>query len=326
MIPATRHLVCLLGLVALLGRPGAADEAPPAAEIAAWVDALGAVQYSQREAATRSLIAAGPAALGPLREAIRGGDLEVSSRAIEIARSMLGGEDAPATAAAEAFLQELVESDDPTVAHLADATLGFHALGMAEAARERLEALGALINPSGFLPTGQRGTHVILNANWRGEPADMRLLTRIPGLLILSVHGVKIDDSVVPVLGRLRHTARIELYGTGATDAQVAAIREKNPDTALEVRKGGRLGVGGTPNPGPCVITQVQAGSAADKAGLQVGDVVLSLDGDAVANFQALTDIVGSHGPGEKLLIEIQRTLPDQTTEQIQRTVELDGW
>lgn len=325
MIAPIRRVTCLLAAAALLGGSVAADDAPTPAQIAAWVEALGAGQYSQRETATKSLIEAGPAALGPLREAIRGGDLEVSSRAIEIARSMLGGDDAPATAAAEAFLQTLAESDDPSLAQLAEATLDFHALGMAAAAREKLESLGAIIM-HGLLPTGQHGTHVTLNADWQGEPADLRLLPRVPGLLILSVHGVKLDESAMAVLGRLRHTARIELYGTGATEAQVAGLAEKLPDTKLEVRKGGKLGVGGQPNPGPCLITQVQPGSAADKAGVQVGDIVLTVNGEPVANFEALTDRVGARGPGEKVVVEIQRGLPGEAAERITRTIELDAW
>lgn len=325
MIVPTRRVACLLAAAIVLGSPAAADEPPTPAQIAAWVEALGAGQYSQREAATKSLIAAGPAALEPLREAIRAGDLEVGSRAIEIARSMLGGEDAPATAAAEAFLQSLAESDDASMAQLAEATLDFHALGMAEAAREKLESLGAII-AHGLLPTGQHGAHVTLNANWQGEPADLRLLARVPGLLILSVHGVKLDESAMPVLGRLRHTSRIELYGTGATEVQIAALAAKLPDTSLEVRKGGKLGVGGQPNPGPCLITQVQPGSAADKAGVQVGDIVLTVDGEPVANFEALTDRVGTRGPGEKVVLEIQRGLPGEAAERITRTIELDAW
>lgn len=324
MIAPTRRVTYLLAAAALFGTAAAA-EVPPADRIAGWVAALASPQYSEREAATRSLIEAGPDSLGPLREAVRSGDLEVCSRAIEIARSMLAGEDTPAAAAAEAFLQSLAEADDASVAQMAEATLDFHALGMAAAARAKLEELGAQI-AQGFLPTGQHGTHVTLGANWRGGPADLRLLARVPGLLILSVHGVAIDESAVPVLGRLRHTGRIELYGTGIATAQVDALNEKLPDTNIEVRKGGKLGVGGQPNPGPCLITQVQPGSAADKAGVQVGDIVLKVDGEPVANFEALTDRVGTRGPGEKVVVEIQRGLPGDAPEVVTRTIELDAW
>jgi len=320
-----RRVLSLLAVAVLAGPPAAATDPPAADEIASWIEALGSAQFAQREAATRSLVEAGPAALQPLREAIRGGDLEVSSRAIDIARAMLGGDDAEAVAAAEAFLQALAESDDVSVARMAEATLDFHALGMAEAARATLEALGAVIT-QGFTSAGQHGTHVILGAAWRGSPADLRLLTRVPRLLIVSLHGVKVDDAVVPALGRLRQVKRLELYGTGATDAQIETIQGKIPLTAIDVRKGGKLGVGGQPNPGPCLITQVQPGSAADKAGVQVGDIVTKVDGEAVANFEELTDRVGTRGPGEKVELEIQRSLPGAAVERISRTVELDAW
>ncbi len=325
MTVTIRRVIHLVAGAALIGASAAVAAPPPPAQIAEWVAALGAPQYSQREAATRGLIEAGPAALEPLRKAIDSGDLEVSTRAIEVARAMLGGEDAAVTTAAEAFLQSLAEGDDPSLAHMAESTLDFHALGRAEAARAELEALGAEFTRT-FLPTGQPGPHVKLDSRWRGGSADLRLLSRVPGLLIVSLHGVKIDDAAVPILGRLRHAARIELYGTGVTEAQVAALAEKLPETTIEVRKGGKLGVGGQPNPGPCLITQVQEDSAAEKAGVQVGDIVAAVDGQPVANFEALTDHVGERGPGEKVTLDIQRGPPGEDVERLSLTVELDAW
>jgi hypothetical protein len=291
-----RRVIHLVAGAALIGASAAVAAPPPPAQIAEWVAALGAPQYSQREAATRGLIEAGPAALEPLRKAIDSGDLEVSTRAIEVARAMLGGEDAAVTTAAEAFLQSLAEGDDPSLAHMAESTLDFHALGRAEAARAELEALGAEFTRT-FLPTGQPGPHVKLDSRWRGGSADLRLLSRVP-----------------------------ELYGTGVTEAQVAALAEKLPETTIEVRKGGKLGVGGQPNPGPCLITQVQEDSAAEKAGVQVGDIVAAVDGQPVANFEALTDHVGERGPGEKVTLDIQRGPPGEDVERLSLTVELDAW
>lgn len=325
MTVTTRRLIQLVTGAAFLGASVAAVEPPPSEQIAAWVAGLASAQYSQREAASRGLIEAGPAAIEPLREAIGSGDLEVITRAIEITRVILGGEDAAATAAAEAFLQSLAESDDPSVAHMAASTLDFHAIGQAEAARAELEALGAEFK-RGLFPDGQVGQHVKLDARWRGATPDLRLLVRVPGPLIVSLHGVKIEDAAVPILARLRHTPRIELYGTGATAAQVAALQEKLPETAVDVRKGGKLGVGGQPNPGPCLITQVQEDSAAARAGVQVGDIVVSVNDQAVENFEALTDLVGGRGPGEKVVLEIQRGLPGEAAQRLRITAELDAW
>lgn len=325
MTAATHRLVCcFLGIAASIGGATAA-EPPSAAQIAAWVEALGAPQFSQREAATRSLVAAGPVVLEPLRDAMRRGDLEVSSRAIEVARGILDGEDAEAATAAERFLESVASGDQASVARLAEDTLDFHALGMADEAREKLQSLGMELS-RGLVVTGQLGWHAKFDAGWRGTADDLRLLVRVPDILIVSLHGVKIDDDALAVLGRLRRVARIELYGTGIDEQKAAALAAKLPDTKIELRKGGKLGVAGHPTVGPCQITMVQPDSAADKAGIQVGDIVTTVDGRAVANFQELTDRIGTRGPGEKLEVEISRGPPAGPQERLVRTIVLDGW
>ena len=77
---------------------------------------------------------------------------------------------------------------------------------------------------------------------------------------------------------------------------------------------------------GPCQITQVVAGSAADRAGLQIGDVVLSMDGVPVKNFEGLTDFVALHGPGDSIEMEIERAVAGKVPQRFTATVVLDGW
>jgi hypothetical protein len=50
------------------------------------------------------------------------------------------------------------------------------------------------------------------------------------------------------------------------SDEAVAALAARFPNAEIDVRKGGKLGVGGQRIVGPCQITQVVAGSAADRA------------------------------------------------------------
>lgn len=323
-------LVVLVVLQVLAAGLAVAEEpaaAPDAAQIGGWIDQLAAEQFAQREAATRSLAAAGPAAIDPLRQAIRRGDLEVSSRAVEILRGMLAGEDADLAATAERALEDLAEGSDAAVAGMAEATLDFHTLGLAEAARGRLEALGAIIT-EGFLPSGQRGLHALFNASWTGTTEDLRLLARLRRVSQVGVHGVRLDEASLAVLGRLRGVEQLQLYGTGASDAALAALAAKLPDTKMDVRKGGKLGVAGQSVIGPCLITHVQDGSAAADAGIQIGDIVLHIDGAPVANFEALTDLVGRRGPGDKIELDIERggANPGDERQRFKRTVQLGGW
>jgi hypothetical protein len=324
-------IILSIGAVAAIAEEGAAPVVPPPqpaatpAQIAAWIDQLGSDQFAQREAASRSLSLAGQAAIGPLLEATRREDFEVSTRAFEIIRGFLDAEDADLSAEAEQTVESLAEGPDHAVSSLAIAALDFHYLGMAEAAREKLESLGAIITET-LVPSGRRGAQVVLRAGWRGGPDDLRLIARLRGVVLVGLHGVRLDPRSVAVLGRIRGVDTFQLYGTGLSDEALAALAAKLSESKIDVRKGGKLGVGGQPMIGPCLITQVQDGSAAAKAGLQIGDIVLRIDGEPVANFEALTDRVGKHGPGEKIELEIERTAPGAEPERFSRTVPLDGW
>jgi len=312
--------------VLVLGRVVAAAAEPPAPDqIAAWIDQLGADQFAQREAASRSLASAGRVALAPLRAAIGRDDLEVASRAVEVVRGFLGSDDEALAREAEQVLETVAEGPDSAVSQFAVGTLDFHHRGMAEAARDKLESLGAVVT-EGFLVSGNRGLQVTLNARWRGTAMDLRLLSRLRGLRGVGVFGVPIEATGVAALGRLRGLESLQLFGTGIGDAELAALAARLPDTRIDTRKGGKLGVGGQPMAGPCVITQVADGSAAAKAGLQIGDVVVAIDGGPVVNFEALTEQVGKHGPGETIRLEIERSLPGEPGQRFTREITLDGW
>jgi len=341
-------------LLLTLGSPPVGAEESSTEAIQGWIGQLGAEQFAERESASRSLAAAGPAALGPLAEAARGGDLEVASRAIDVIRGYLdppaaageetgepqAGADAPAETSletsardvalaleAERLLETLAEGPPGPVPQIAATALEYHQLGMHEAAQERLQALGAKINDNYLsMASGKRGLEAVIDTRWKGSPEDLRLLPRLRNLRHVGIHGLKIDAPTLALLGRLRSLENIQLYGTGVSDEAVAALAARFPNAEIDVRKGGKLGVGGQRIVGPCQITQVVAGSAADRAGLQIGDVVLSMDGVAVKNFEGLTEYVGRHGPGESIEVEIERAVAGKVPQRFTATVTLDGW
>lgn len=64
----------------------------------------------------------------------------------------------------------------------------------------------------------------------------------------------------------------------------------------------------------PPEIGQVMAGSAAEKAGLQTGDVVEAIGGEAVASFEDIKRIVSAH-PAESLKLQFKRGGASQTVD-----------
>jgi hypothetical protein len=302
-----------------------AHAAPPTdAEIAGWIEQLSAPQFARREAATKSLVDAGAAAVAALTTAIRTGDLEVASRGIEILRDMLADESLAEVA--EAALEQCAEQGNATAARLAAAALDFHVLGMATAARERLESLGAVFRDQ---PAAAQGAvEVELGDGWKGTSADLRELTRLARLEGLAFHGVPLDDQARAVIGRLRSLERLELFGTGLGDEAIAALADKLPAVEIDVRRGGKLGVGALAFGGPCEIQTVEPGSAADQAGVRPGDVVVAIDGQAITDFDGLTARVAGRGPGDVVRLSVTRRdrAADGDPERLDFEVRLDAW
>jgi serine protease Do len=81
----------------------------------------------------------------------------------------------------------------------------------------------------------------------------------------------------------------------------------------------GRLGIGiqevskelaesfGLAKPQGALVASVDKGSAADKAGIEVGDIILKFDGKAVAESSDLPRMVGSTRPVSKVIVQIWR-------------------
>lgn len=310
---------CLLFVVGFAVSPAFGEpraDAPPTDKIRSWIEQLASPQFSQREEASRGLATAGADAVPPLAAAAAGPDLEASSRAIEILGGLLSADDPALAAAAEKAIEGLVDGPDGTAQQMSRAALDFHNVSLAKDAMERIESLGGRI-----LPMGQGGFQIVINSSWRGTAEDFRYLSRLRGVVHVGIHGVKLGAEATRFLARVRGVQRLELYGTGLEDDAIAQLERAFPEARIDVRRGGKLGVGGQPMVGPCLINHVEDGSAAAEAGLAVGDIVLEINGDPVASFDELTAKVGEHGAGDTIELKIQRN-----NAQAVRKVKLGGW
>jgi hypothetical protein len=326
---ASRNSCCRLvaaAILTLLTTVGRGDDSlEPSAgispEIAQSIADLASVDYARRESASRALATAGASAIQPLLNAIEASDdLEVRTRGIEILQVFLIAEDPQVAEEAERVLERLSSHDDLAASRMALATLEFHNVALADESQFKLEALGGRIETT-MLADGRIGLHVTLNEDWTGTPDDLRLVSRLPQVLHLSIHGVRLDDQSVKHLTRLRRVDQLALFNTSLSDEAAARLAAALPDTTVDIRRGGKLGVGGQPLVVPCIITQVQPGSAADNAGIRVGDVIQSFDGEQVESFEDLTNKIGSRAPGEKIEVGVERG-----GRVFEKTLALDGW
>jgi serine protease Do len=75
----------------------------------------------------------------------------------------------------------------------------------------------------------------------------------------------------------------------------------------------------GLDRPVGALVNRVEPGSAADRAGIEVGDVILEVDGTPIEEFSDLPPVVGSIRPGEEIDLRISRWGDTRTV-----SVELD--
>jgi serine protease Do len=64
----------------------------------------------------------------------------------------------------------------------------------------------------------------------------------------------------------------------------------------------------GLGKPAGALVSSVEKGSPAEKAGIEAGDVILKFDGKAVASSEDLPRLVGATKPGSKAVIQLMRS------------------
>lgn len=298
-------------------RPAVAEKAVPRrvftdAEIAQRVKDLGSETFEVREAAMKDLREAGQPAIGPLVKAAKAGELEVTLRAVRILESLLTKGSLDEFEAAEAALEDLKAAGGKSAQSRAESVLA----SMGEVREKR--AIAAIIrlngsvkpdpSPFGFavnrIPQGEDLiTTVVLNKSWKGGEDELKHLENLRFLRTLYlVEGVLSPEAI-------------------------ARLENKMPHLNVMLRGGGRLGVGGAGVEGGCEIGIIEKGSAADKAGLMVEDLIIAFNGKRgekegePLDFDRLVELLKEHDAGEKVPLLIRRNGREQIVH-----VVLDEW
>ena len=119
-----------------------------------------------------------------------------------------------------------------------------------------------------------------------------------------SLAGLALTALALPAAAQSAQAASADPYLTwsDAATSNVVHFTEPRPD-------GGFLGVGvaDTDADGGARVTSLVDGQAAEQAGLQVGDVVLAIDGTPVASVDQLIETVSSHAAGDQVILTLAR-------------------
>ncbi len=269
---------------------------------------LSASSFARRQRATRELYRVGAPAAVPLGRAARGENLEVAARAVGVLARMYTARDLRVVAASEDVLEGLSESGPRRVARRARKVLDSHVELRQRRAVEQVRRLGGIfkdaqdnvIDPNNPSVLGQRIDVLQLGKGWKGGDSGLKFVRRLPRLRSLMV-----------------------IDGANASDKALMELTAAVP--LLNVIRRGRalLGVKGFSS--PCRIQEVRPGLAAHRAGIRVGDVIVTFNGKMIADFQQLVVLIKRHRPGDKVPLTVQREIDGQK-KIIALTVKLDSW
>jgi hypothetical protein len=279
--------------------------AASAKEIADWIAQLDDNRYLVREQATQKLLKANSAALDPLLAAANGARPEPADRAVWILRRIARSRDNDEAIAA---LERIVQlRDRPLLVEKAGLELDERNIAAFQA---RLSPLGAEVvyEPAAFDNfTVAPVLWIRLGEKWRGTTEDLKDLGTLRQQLYFRLEGRAITNDVAKLFETKEKLSVVQFFNTSVTPAAVDAIKAKHPDAMVYVRGQALLGVSADNHPAGVMVRDVQAGSAASNAGIIPGDVIASLGGQTIPDFDRLTARIAQHQPGETVEVEVIR-------------------
>jgi hypothetical protein len=309
---STLILCLLVGLAGSQSR--AADPtnsvAPPGqvaspAEIASWIGALDDNRYQAREEATQHLIAAGSATLDPLLVVANGDRPEPADRAIWILRRLGGSRDNDLAVAALEHLAQL--KGRPALVSKAESDLDERSIADCD---RRLTPLGAELvlraEQIDFTTVGNV-LHVRLDSSWHGTSEDLRMIAKLRRQLFFELDGAPFDDTVAKMFETKQKLSFVKFSNSKVSPAAVDSLKLRHPQALIVLRNQAMLGVSGQTHKSGVLVTSVVQGTAAGLAGIVPGDIIATIDGLPLPDFDRLTVRIAQHQAGDKVGMEIIR-------------------
>lgn len=256
-------LVCSSGSLTaqpVPGTTGGGVQGPASEQIIQWVRELDDNRFVVRRNATDRLIQAGQAAIGPVREAMAGSNLEVSTRGIYVLKALAVSRDVATQDAAVESLQQLATSPSASAARQAAEAIAALGEVRQERAIKELEDLGAKISMNDrmmvFAPAA--GLRVEIGPDWQGTVDDLqrfrwlstvqevafiggqvtdewiRSAKHLTGVERVLIKNANITNDAVKSISKLKHVTSIDLMYTPVDDGVIAYL--KDMETVRAVR------------------------------------------------------------------------------------------
>lgn len=272
------------------------------------VDRLGSPRNVVRQAAAGQLIVRGKTVTPDLIRMARTAAPDQLREIVAILEELMLGSDERVAQLAEEGLEELVSSGPQRVSELSQRTLLRNAALRHNRALAHLNRLGAtVLVPEGTLRTDTRDTEsiragprnylarvVVLDREWQGGDAGLKHIARLyPG---------------DPLMVHVTEDAPVSEEG-------LQKLRTVRPETFIRRPHEGCLGISYSRDESVLVVTGIVPNSPADQAGLRVGDILQSLDGEPLGHVRQMATLARSRRPGDlvRLVVIRSHSSPVQT-------------
>lgn len=153
--------------------------------------------------------------------------------------------------------------------------------------------------------------HITLGEGWTGSVEELQLLQQIDGLQSIRTTGTKLEPEMWVEFALLDGLRSLTLDKSEFETEWVKAFSRARPHVGITLTGPAYLGVNANVNGDEtvqgCEITNVVPESAAAKAGLKVGDIVVRINDQPVTDFFTLTASVANKSIGEAIEVEVVR-------------------
>ena len=276
-------------------------------EIQQWVAQLDSPEFAVRQQASRKLRDAGLAAVKPLVTAADGRQSEVTRRAVDVLDSLCESDDEDLVTAAKDALEALAHSRHRLPAHRASVVLRGQRLRQQRAALAEIQRLGgsvtAAIIDDGELVIGQ----LVLGRKWEAGDEGLKHLARLGRIESLKLYGSQFTDEGLEDLAKLAGVQHLKLYATQISDEGQQRLQAALPGTLVDRRHGALLGVSGVGDAKGCRLIMVRDGSAAQRAGLDIDDVITQVNETPIPDLQTLIATIAKQRPGDRVKVAFLR-------------------
>ena len=305
--PAITLLIAVVGATLCAGDDWLDCDQVDRAQVQQWVADLDSGEFAVRQAASRKLREVGLVAIKPLATAADGRQSEVTRRAVDVLDSLCESDDDDVADAARNALERLVHSTHRLPAHRASVVLRGQRLRQQRAALVEIQRLGGAVTAAGVDDGELVIGSLVLGRKWEAGDDGLRYLAKLGRIEQLKLYGPQFTDESLEHLEKLTGVQTLKLYATEISEEGQLHLQAALPGTLVDRRHGALLGVSGVGDARGCRLIMVRDGSAAQRAGIEVDDVITAVNGVAIPDLATLIATIAKQRPGDRIKVALER-------------------